>query len=245
MPAATWALRRNPAVGRGNIKPPATAKRRTGRACYDAAAISNGFRFSKRAPDSQGKPSQAENRRTRGQRPERSRTASRGVISRRGSARRRPGSRSAAISSGRGSSAAAQGRVLGANDRVVVASIGIRGQGNSLKRGFAQLKNVEIKTLCDIDANLAPSASTTRGLQERRHLQARTSCRTCGACSTTRTSTPSSSRRRTTGTRSRRSGRCRPASTSTSRSRRRTPCGKAARWSRPRRATTRSCRSAR
>jgi len=48
-------------------------------------------------------------------------------------------------------------RILGANDRVVTASIGIRGQGNSLKRGFAKLKNVEIKTLCDIDANLAPS----------------------------------------------------------------------------------------
>jgi predicted dehydrogenase len=48
------------------------------------------------------------------------------------------------------------GRVLGANDRVVVASIGIRGQGNSVKRGFARLANVEVKTLCDIDANLAP-----------------------------------------------------------------------------------------
>ena len=47
------------------------------------------------------------------------------------------------------------GRVLGANDRLVLASIGIRGQGNSLKRGFAKLKNVEIKTLCDVDANLA------------------------------------------------------------------------------------------
>ena len=43
----------------------------------------------------------------------------------------------------------------GANDRIVLASIGIRGQGNALKRGFAKLKNVEIKTLCDIDANLA------------------------------------------------------------------------------------------
>jgi predicted dehydrogenase len=47
------------------------------------------------------------------------------------------------------------GRVRGANDRIVLASIGIRGQGNSLKRGFAKLQNVEIKTLCDIDANLA------------------------------------------------------------------------------------------
>ena len=48
-------------------------------------------------------------------------------------------------------------RILGANDRVVVASIGIRGQGNAVKRGFAKLENVEVKTLCDVDANLAPS----------------------------------------------------------------------------------------
>src|SRR5262245_32648049 len=51
--------------------------------------------------------------------------------------------------------AAAAKRVIGANDRVVLASIGIRGQGNALKRGFARLKNVEHKVLCDIDANLA------------------------------------------------------------------------------------------
>jgi len=53
-------------------------------------------------------------------------------------------------------SAASSNRIFGANDKVIVASIGVRGQGNSLKRGFAQLPNVEIKTLCDIDANLAP-----------------------------------------------------------------------------------------
>jgi predicted dehydrogenase len=45
-------------------------------------------------------------------------------------------------------------RVLGANDKVVLASIGVRGQGNALKRGFARLPNVEIKTVCDIDANI-------------------------------------------------------------------------------------------
>lgn len=55
-----------------------------------------------------------------------------------------------------GASAHVSGRVLGANDRVVLASIGIRGQGNALKRGFSRLANVEIKTLCDVDANLAP-----------------------------------------------------------------------------------------
>ncbi len=46
-------------------------------------------------------------------------------------------------------------RILGANDRVVLASIGVRGQGNALKRGFARLDNVEIKTIADIDGNLA------------------------------------------------------------------------------------------
>ena len=44
--------------------------------------------------------------------------------------------------------------MLGANDRVVLASIGIRGQGDALKRGFAKLEGVEIKTLCDVDENL-------------------------------------------------------------------------------------------
>src|SRR5258707_4118883 len=57
-------------------------------------------------------------------------------------------------------------RVLGANDRVVVASIGIRGQGNSLKRGFAKLKGVEIKTLCDIDANLAAERINDKALAD-------------------------------------------------------------------------------
>jgi predicted dehydrogenase len=48
-------------------------------------------------------------------------------------------------------------RVLGANDRVVLASIGIRGQGNALKQGFARIPGVEIKTLCDVDENLFAS----------------------------------------------------------------------------------------
>ena len=56
--------------------------------------------------------------------------------------------------------------ILGANDRVVISQIGIRGQGNSLKRGFAQLKNVEIKTLCDIDANLAASRINDERLKD-------------------------------------------------------------------------------
>ena len=57
-------------------------------------------------------------------------------------------------------------RILGANDRVVVASIGIRGQGNGVKRGFAKLDKVEIKTLCDIDANLAPERVNDPALKD-------------------------------------------------------------------------------
>ena len=61
--------------------------------------------------------------------------------------------------------AAEAARVLGANDRVVVASIGIRGQGDALKKGFARLANVEIKTLCDIDENLFASRAQDPGLK--------------------------------------------------------------------------------
>jgi predicted dehydrogenase len=52
------------------------------------------------------------------------------------------------------STAQAGMRVQGANDRLVLASIGVRGQGNALKRGFARLKGVEIKTIADVDLNL-------------------------------------------------------------------------------------------
>jgi predicted dehydrogenase len=55
-------------------------------------------------------------------------------------------------------------RVLGANDRVVLASIGIRGQGNALKQGFARLPGVEIKTLCDVDENLFASRANDPAL---------------------------------------------------------------------------------
>ena len=40
-------------------------------------------------------------------------------------------------------------RIIGANDRVVVANIGVRGQGNSLKRGFAKLENVGRMRIAD------------------------------------------------------------------------------------------------
>jgi predicted dehydrogenase len=57
-------------------------------------------------------------------------------------------------------------RVLGANDRVVLASIGIRGQGNALKQGFARLPGVEIKSLCDPDENLFASRAQDPELKD-------------------------------------------------------------------------------
>jgi predicted dehydrogenase len=45
------------------------------------------------------------------------------------------------------------GRVLGANDRVNLAIVGIRGQGLSHIKGFPKIANVNIKTFCDIDEN--------------------------------------------------------------------------------------------
>jgi predicted dehydrogenase len=45
------------------------------------------------------------------------------------------------------------GKVLGANDRVNVAVIGIRGQGGAHIGGFPALPGVKLKTLCDIDEN--------------------------------------------------------------------------------------------
>jgi predicted dehydrogenase len=45
-------------------------------------------------------------------------------------------------------------RVIGANERINMAVIGIRGRGNGVARGFAEIPNVRVKTLCDIDENL-------------------------------------------------------------------------------------------
>jgi predicted dehydrogenase len=42
----------------------------------------------------------------------------------------------------------------GANDRIRVAQIGIRGQGKSHLRGYLTQKNVEVATICDVDERL-------------------------------------------------------------------------------------------
>lgn len=45
-------------------------------------------------------------------------------------------------------------RILGANEQINLAVIGIHGRGQELAGGFARIPNVRIKTLCDIDENL-------------------------------------------------------------------------------------------
>lgn len=47
-------------------------------------------------------------------------------------------------------------RVLGANDRVVIAVIGIHGRGRSHYREWTKIPGVEVKTLCDPDERLFP-----------------------------------------------------------------------------------------
>ena len=44
-------------------------------------------------------------------------------------------------------------KVFGANDRVRVAVIGIRGQGFSHIRRYAALANAEVAAICDVDEN--------------------------------------------------------------------------------------------
>ena len=48
----------------------------------------------------------------------------------------------------------ARGRVIGANERINMAVIGIRGRGRGLTSGFAKIPGVHVKTLCDIDEHL-------------------------------------------------------------------------------------------
>ncbi len=48
------------------------------------------------------------------------------------------------------------GKVMGANDQVTLAVIGIRGQGFGHIRGFSKIPGVKIKTICDVDENLFP-----------------------------------------------------------------------------------------
>ena len=60
--------------------------------------------------------------------------------------------------------------IKGANDRVRVAVIGIRGMGQSHIKSYSALNNVEVAAICDVDENLYPGVIkkhfTDKGLKE-------------------------------------------------------------------------------
>ena len=61
-------------------------------------------------------------------------------------------------------------RIKGANDRVRVAVIGIRGMGQSHIQSYSALNNVEVVAICDVDENLFPGVIqkhfTEKGLKQ-------------------------------------------------------------------------------
>jgi predicted dehydrogenase len=64
------------------------------------------------------------------------------------------------------------GKVLGANDRVNLAVIGMRGQGGSHINPFGKIPGVHIKTLCDVDENI--SARRAAGVEKEFKYRAET-----------------------------------------------------------------------
>ncbi|UCF37457.1 MAG: Gfo/Idh/MocA family oxidoreductase [Acidobacteriota bacterium] len=71
---------------------------------------------------------------------------------------RRDFARSVAVA---GISGAAARKVLGSNDRIKVAVIGIRGRGGSLAEYFAERNDVNLAYLCDVDTRLFESRTAT------------------------------------------------------------------------------------
>jgi predicted dehydrogenase len=52
-------------------------------------------------------------------------------------------------------------KIMGANDRIHMAMIGVNGRGHSMSHTFALQKNVEIITVCDVDSRTIPRALKT------------------------------------------------------------------------------------
>jgi len=50
-----------------------------------------------------------------------------------------------------GFSAASYGRIVGANDRIRLAIVGVNGRGTALATNFARLSECEVATVCDVD----------------------------------------------------------------------------------------------
>ena len=57
-----------------------------------------------------------------------------------------------------GFSAKSYKNIIGANDRIHVATIGLNGRGNSMSGTFASQKNTEVSCVCDVDSRTIPGA---------------------------------------------------------------------------------------
>ena len=90
-------------------------------------------------------------------------------------------------------------RVMGANERVPLAVIGLGGRGRAHMNVYSQLPDADIVALCDVD-----QAALERGqaLVEKATRRSPRATPTCAKCSPPRTSPPSPCRCPTTGTRS-------------------------------------------
>ncbi|PPL00554.1 Gfo/Idh/MocA family oxidoreductase [Parapedobacter indicus] len=55
-------------------------------------------------------------------------------------------------------SAKSYSNIMGANDRIRVATIGVNGRGNSMSSTFAKQKNTEVACICDVDERAIPKA---------------------------------------------------------------------------------------
>ena len=51
--------------------------------------------------------------------------------------------------------------IIGANDRIHVAVIGLNGRGNSMAGTFVKQKNAEVSCVCDVDSRAMPKAIKT------------------------------------------------------------------------------------
>lgn len=60
-----------------------------------------------------------------------------------------------------GFTAKSYNRIIGANDRIHVAAIGLNGRGNGMAGVFAGQKNTEISCVCDVDSRTIPKAIKT------------------------------------------------------------------------------------
>ena len=137
------------------------------------------------------------------------------------------------------------------NEKLGVACVGVRGQGNEPSRkSSVAAPTPKCCTSCDVDENVGRRKAAGQGKLAARtragsFIRTKVRAPTCASCSKTRRSTSSPPPRPTTGTRWSRSGPCRPARTCTSKSRSATTSAKAAAWSRPPASTTASARPAR